>query len=98
LFRVDLLKPEDNIKFYLQHFKNQRFNCGIFFNFLTNLNKLVAYESRDPFSIKNEKTEHPDYSEWDLFAANEYMRLATEEENQENVFFICLTSIAERCV
>lgn len=57
----------------------------MFFNFLTNLNKLVAYENRDPFAIRSEIVEYPDYSEWDRFAQGEYARLAREEENQENV-------------
>jgi hypothetical protein len=42
--RVDLLHPEDDIKFYLHHFKQKKKECGVFFNFLTNLNKFVAYE------------------------------------------------------
>ena len=37
--------------------------------------------------MKNELTEHPDFSEWDRFANQEYLRLAMEEENQEPVFF-----------
>lgn len=41
---VDLLHPEDDIKFYFHHFKDQQSQSGIFFNLLTNLNKLVAYE------------------------------------------------------
>lgn len=45
----------------------------------------MAYEQRDPFFIRNEIVEHPDYSEWDRFAQTEYQRLAMEEENQENV-------------
>lgn len=49
---------------------------------MTNLNKLVSYESRDPFAIRHEITEHPEYSDWDRFAQNEYLRLAMEEENQ----------------
>ncbi|EWS74498.1 EF hand protein (macronuclear) [Tetrahymena thermophila SB210] len=81
---VDLLKPEDDIKFYFKHFKAKQNVCGIFFNFMTNLNKLVQYEQRDPFQLKHELNEHPDYTEWDRFAQNEYQRLAMEEENQEN--------------
>ncbi|KAL4480442.1 hypothetical protein ABPG74_020958 [Tetrahymena malaccensis] len=81
---VDLLKPEDDIKFYFRHFKAKQNVCGIFFNFMTNLNKLVQYEQRDPFQLKHELNEHPDYTEWDRFAQNEYQRLAMEEENQEN--------------
>eukprot|EP00825_Cyclidium_porcatum_P034195 TRINITY_DN36035_c0_g1_i1.p2 TRINITY_DN36035_c0_g1~~TRINITY_DN36035_c0_g1_i1.p2 ORF type:complete len:170 (+),score=28.05 TRINITY_DN36035_c0_g1_i1:176-685(+) len=80
---VDLLHPEDDIKFYFYHFKQFPTQSGIFFNLLTNLNKLVAYEQRDPFIQKNEITEHPEFSDWDRFAQGEYIRLAMEEENQE---------------
>ena len=59
--------------------------CYCFFNYFTNLNKLVSYEQRDPFAIRNELLEHPDFSDWDKFAQNEYQRLAAEEENPENV-------------
>ena len=45
---------------------------GVFLNFLTNLNKLVAY--RDPFMINNELTENPDFVEWDRFAQREYIK------------------------
>lgn len=62
--------------------------AGIFFNCLTNLNKFVAYEGRDPFAIKNEMQEFAEYSEWDRFAQGEYVRLAFEEENAENVTFL----------
>lgn len=82
---MDLLKPQDDIKFVLQDFKNKKESSGCFFNFFTNLNKLVAYEQRDPFFARNEIVEHPDFTEWDRFAQNEYQRLAMEEENQENV-------------
>jgi serine/threonine-protein phosphatase 2A regulatory subunit B'' len=46
---VDLLHPDKDIMFRMTHFKKQLTVCGVFFNFLTNLNKLVAYENRDPF-------------------------------------------------
>lgn len=88
--RVDLLKPDNDIFFKLKHFKEKLSQCGVFFNFLTNLNKLVAYEQRDPFAVKHELTEHPNYSDWDRFAQQEYLRLAMEEENQDNVKSILL--------
>lgn len=31
--------------------------CGVFFNLLVNLNKFIAYEQRDPFSIKQMQAE-----------------------------------------
>lgn len=80
-----MLKPENEIMFRVANFRSQRTLGSIFFNVFTNLNKFVAYEQRDPFMIKNEQTEYPDYSDWDKFAQNEYMRLAMEEENPDNV-------------
>lgn len=65
---VDLLRPENDIHFTLKHFKSQLSSCGVFFNYLTNLNKLVAYENRDPFAVKQEITDHPEFSDWDRFA------------------------------
>lgn len=57
---------------------------GIFFNSLVNLNKFIAYETRDLFAIKHQLTEFPDYSEWDRFAKLEYERLAMEEEGGDD--------------
>lgn len=60
----------------------------MFFNCFLNLNKFIAYEQRDPFTMKHEQTENPDFSDWDRFAIAEYVRLAMEEENAENVISI----------
>lgn len=49
-------------------------------NSLVNLNKFITYETRDLFAEKGNKTEFPDYSDWDRFAKTEYERLAMEEE------------------
>ena len=43
--------------------------------------------------MKNELTEHPDFSEWDRFANQEYLRLAMEEENQEPVYFLSIIRV-----
>lgn len=80
-----MFKPEKEIIFRRENFKSHRQIAGIFFNCMTNLNKFVAYEQRDPFMIKNELQENPDFTEWDRFAQGEYIRLALEEENAENV-------------
>lgn len=82
-----MFHPENEIIFRREHFKKNRSTAGVFFNAMTNLNKFVAYEQRDPFSMKNELTENPDYSEWDRFAQHEYIRLALEEENPEHVTY-----------
>lgn len=56
----------------------------MFFNCLVNLNKFIAFETRDLFAIKHQLTEFPDYSEWDRFAKTEYERLAMEEEGGDD--------------
>jgi serine/threonine-protein phosphatase 2A regulatory subunit B'' len=76
---------EEKIEFKRQDLKNKRHHAPVFFNSLTNLNKFIAYEQRDPFQARNEKVEFPDYSDWDKFALVEYRRLAAEEENIDNV-------------
>ena len=81
---TDMIKPAKENWFVLEDFKRTHLISGTFFNILVNLNKFIAYEQRDPFSIKAEQNENPDYSEWDKFAATEYVRLALEEENAEN--------------
>jgi serine/threonine-protein phosphatase 2A regulatory subunit B'' len=80
----DMLHPEVEFQFTLEHFLMKKSISGVFFNALLNLNKFIAYEQRDPFSIKKEINENPDFSEWDRFALMEYVRLAMEEENADN--------------
>uniref|UniRef100_A0A7S0NLH7 Uncharacterized protein n=1 Tax=Micromonas pusilla TaxID=38833 RepID=A0A7S0NLH7_MICPS len=53
--------------------------AGNFFNVLFNLNKFIAFETRDPFLIRQER-EEPHLTEWDRFARQEYIRLSMEEE------------------
>lgn len=80
-FHVD----KNKVEFKKEDLKSKRYHASIFFNSLTNLNKFVAYEQRDPFQARNENVEFPDYSDWDKFALVEYRRLAAEEENIDNV-------------
>jgi len=57
---------------------------GNFFNMLFNLNKFVAFEQRDPFLLKQQRTEAGQVMTlWARFAAIEYARLAMEEEMRE---------------
>jgi len=79
-----MLNPQTENQFVLEDFLRQKSISGVFFNCLVNLNKFINYEQRDPFSIKHEQNENPDFSEWDRFALAEYVRLAMEEENAEN--------------
>lgn len=59
----DMVKPEGvEGHFYLTHLKKYPGQIGIFFNCLVNLNKFIAYETRDLFAIKHQLTEFPDYS------------------------------------
>jgi serine/threonine-protein phosphatase 2A regulatory subunit B'' len=80
----DMLCPKVENLFTLQDFFNKKAISGVFFNAILNLNKFIAYEQRDPFSVKKEMTENPDFSDWDRFALSEYVRLAMEEENAES--------------
>jgi serine/threonine-protein phosphatase 2A regulatory subunit B'' len=64
-----MIKPTRLNWFVMEDFKRTRAISGTFFNCLVNLNKFIAYEQRDPFTIKHEQNENPDYSEWDKFAA-----------------------------
>ena len=48
-----MVKPEGvEGHFYLSHLKRFPGQVGIFFNCLVNLNKFIAYETRDLFAIK----------------------------------------------
>lgn len=48
--------------FYLEHLRKYPGPLGIFFNCLVNLNKFIAYETRDLFAIRHQQQEFPDYS------------------------------------
>jgi serine/threonine-protein phosphatase 2A regulatory subunit B'' len=56
--------------------------AGNFFNVLFNLNKFFALEARDPLQIRQEQAT-PELTDWDRFAALEYLRLSAEEEDGE---------------
>lgn len=58
----DLVKPGYEGHFALEELKRVKGQIGIFFNCLVNLNKFIAYETRDLFSLKHQLTEFPDYS------------------------------------
>lgn len=52
---MDLFKPENNTQFTLDDFLKKKNECGLFINFLTDLNKLVAFDQRDAYEEKSEK-------------------------------------------
>lgn len=57
--------------------------AGNFFNVLFNLNKFFAIEARDPLQIRQEHAT-PQLTDWDRFAALEYLRLSADEEGDED--------------
>lgn len=79
----DMIVPENEVNFTFEEILKKKDMVGIFFNCLCNLNKFIAYETRDMFTIKHQLTENPDWTEWDRFAKSEYERLAMEEENSD---------------
>jgi len=46
---MDLLKPVESAQFRLEDFLKKKNDCGLFINFLTDLNKLVAFDQRDAY-------------------------------------------------
>ena len=60
-----------------------RGSASILFNTLFNLHKFIAYEHRDPFTIRAEQ--ECSMADWDRFAAQEYDILAAEEEQEESL-------------
>jgi serine/threonine-protein phosphatase 2A regulatory subunit B'' len=74
----DMIQPEKNGEITMNDLRRCKL-AGNFFNVLFNLNKFIAFESRDPFSIRQER-EEPHLTEWDRFARGEYARLSMEEE------------------
>ncbi|XP_073018761.1 probable serine/threonine protein phosphatase 2A regulatory subunit B''delta [Primulina eburnea] len=78
---VDMINPEDEGYFTLNDLKGAKLS-GSVFNILFNLNKFMAFETRDPFLIRQER-ENPNLSEWDRFAHREYIRLSMEEDAED---------------
>ncbi|XP_051116180.1 serine/threonine protein phosphatase 2A regulatory subunit B''beta-like [Andrographis paniculata] len=75
---VDMINPQDQSYFTVQDFKRSKLS-GSVLNILFNLNKFMAFETRDPFLIRQER-ENPHLTEWDRFAHREYIRLSMEED------------------
>ncbi|KAF3646555.1 putative serine/threonine protein phosphatase 2A regulatory subunit B''gamma-like isoform X2 [Capsicum annuum] len=78
---VDMISPEDESYFTLRDLKGNKLS-GSVFNVLFNLNKFMAFETRDPFLIRQER-ENPHLTEWDRFAHREYIRLSMEEDAED---------------
>ncbi|XP_050215827.2 probable serine/threonine protein phosphatase 2A regulatory subunit B''delta [Mercurialis annua] len=77
----DMIGPENDGYITLRDLKNSRLS-GHVFNILFNLNKFIAFESRDPFLIRQER-ENPTWTEWDRFAHREYIRLSMEDDGED---------------
>ncbi|CAA0843109.1 Probable serine/threonine protein phosphatase 2A regulatory subunit Bgamma [Striga hermonthica] len=78
---VDMINPEDESYITLRDFKGSKLS-GSVLNILFNLNKFMAFETRDPFLIRQER-ENPNLTEWDRFAHREYIRLSMEEDAED---------------
>ncbi|KAM7269439.1 hypothetical protein ACFE04_024936 [Oxalis oulophora] len=78
---IDMIFPENETYITLHDLKGCKLSGGVF-NILFNLNKFMAFESRDPFLIRQER-ENPTLTEWDRFAHREYIRLSMEEDVEE---------------
>ncbi|XP_031108975.1 serine/threonine protein phosphatase 2A regulatory subunit B''beta-like [Ipomoea triloba] len=78
---VDMIHPEDESYITIRDLKGSKLS-GSVFNILFNLNKFMAFETRDPFLIRQER-ENPHLTEWDRFAHREYIRLSMEEDAED---------------
>ncbi|KAI3889280.1 hypothetical protein MKW92_005734 [Papaver armeniacum] len=78
---VDMIGPENECHITLHDLKGSRLSGNVF-NILFNLNKFMAFETRDPFLIRQER-EEPTLTEWDRFAHREYIRLSMEEDGED---------------
>ncbi|KAL9341780.1 hypothetical protein Peur_065105 [Populus x canadensis] len=78
---IDMIGPEDDGYITLHDLKGCKLS-GSVFNILFNLNKFMAFETRDPFLIRQER-ENPTLTEWDRFAHREYIRLSMEEDVED---------------
>ncbi|KAI5016485.1 hypothetical protein ZWY2020_006336 [Hordeum vulgare] len=78
---VDRVFSQNETYFTLRDLKRCKLSGNIF-NILFNLNKFMAFETRDPFLIRQER-ENPTLTEWDRFAHREYIRLSMEEDGED---------------
>lgn len=79
----DMIWPRQEGFFRLQDFKRRRKLAGTFFSLFSSLNKFLNFEHRDPFLSKQEQLDNPNFTDWDRWCADEYLRLAMEE-GEEN--------------
>ncbi|RYR02509.1 hypothetical protein Ahy_B06g081305 [Arachis hypogaea] len=78
---LDMIGPEDKTYITLRDLKGRKLS-GHIFNILFNINKFMAFETRDAYLIRQER-ENPTLTEWDRFAHREYIRLSMEEDVED---------------
>ncbi|KAL5702333.1 hypothetical protein ACHQM5_027562 [Ranunculus cassubicifolius] len=78
---IDMIGPETEGCLTLRDLKSCKLSGNVF-NILFNLNKFMAFETRDPFLIRQER-EDPTLTEWDRFARREYIRLSMEDDGED---------------
>jgi len=76
---TDMIKPKIEGFITLEDMVRSLPMSGNTFNVLFNLNKFILFETRDPFTIRQER-EEKHLTEWDRFARVEYMRLSQEDD------------------
>ncbi|GMI98738.1 hypothetical protein like AT1G03960 [Hibiscus trionum] len=76
-----MIAPEREDCITQQDLKGSKLSENVF-NILFNLHKFMAFETRDPFLIRQEH-EDPTLTEWDRFAHREYIRLSMEEDVED---------------
>jgi serine/threonine-protein phosphatase 2A regulatory subunit B'' len=81
----DLLKPRVEGRILLSDFtRPDRIKLtGVLFNALFDLDKFQRFEGREPAFVK--QVENYTLSQWDRYAAIEYQRLASEEEDAQSL-------------
>ncbi|KAF3456758.1 hypothetical protein FNV43_RR01412 [Rhamnella rubrinervis] len=78
---LDMIGPKNEGYITLHDLKGSKLS-GHVFNILFNLKKFIAFESRQPFVILQQR-EDPSLTEWDHFAHKEYARLSMEEAGED---------------
>lgn len=78
----DMIFPKVEGQFRLSDFKKRRKFAGTFFSLFSSLNKFLTFEHRDPFLAKQEQLDNPNFTDWDRWCADEYLRLAMEEGDE----------------
>ncbi|KAF5827169.1 hypothetical protein DUNSADRAFT_1196 [Dunaliella salina] len=81
----DMLQPEHEGQYTLRDLRRSKPQSSLLFNALFNLHKFLNFENRDPFALRAEQGEFAGLSDWDKFAKIEYFRLASEDDNDDNV-------------